>query len=75
MRRTAKRQMTIERHTVTIIRTKGQPLSVFCQNCQKLITDLIPEQVVLNSQTAVNKVDQPFESDGFHLIEAEDGGE
>ena len=70
-----KRQITIERHSITIIRTKDNPLSNFCQACQKIITTFESAQVTDFSPPHAGDGNPQIETDQVYLIGTEESVE
>ena len=62
-------QITIETHSITIIRTNGRPLSAHCERCQKIVAVFAPEQIAAMLGLTVTEVCRRVESDELHLIE------
>ncbi len=68
------RQITIETHSVTIIRTNGKPLSAFCERCQTNVTTFAPEQIAAFLRLTEAEVFRRVETGELHLIEMRRGG-
>jgi len=62
------RQITIETHTITIIRAKSRPHSVHCESCGKTVTAFAPEQIADFLQIDVAEVCRRIEAKQIHLI-------
>jgi len=62
-------EITIETHNVTIIRTGGKSLSVFCHRCQSNQTVFAPAQVASFFRLTVEEVCSLVETDEFHAID------
>lgn len=67
------RQITIETHSVTIIRTNSKTLSAFCERCQTNVTVFAPEQMAAIFRLTVAEVCRRVEADELHLIETRRG--
>jgi len=67
------RQITIETHSVTIIRARGNQLSAFCERCQTDVTVFAPEQTAAIFRQTVAEVCRRIETDELHLIETRRG--
>lgn len=65
------RQITIETHSVTIIRAKGKSFSDYCENCRIKVSAFMPEQVAAFLQIDLSEVNRQIESGEFHLITAQ----
>ena len=63
------RQITIETHSVTIIRTNGKHLSAFCERCQTTVSVFAPEQIAAILRLTLAEVCRRVEKDELHLIE------
>ena len=70
MRRT---EITIETHNLTIIRTGGKPLSVFCERCQKAVAAFVPEQIALTFRLSLTEICRRIETEQIHLTSSERG--
>ncbi|MBX7172330.1 MAG: hypothetical protein K1X72_15295 [Pyrinomonadaceae bacterium] len=66
-----KRQITIETHSITIIRTKGKSNTAFCEHCGKKVTAFPVEQIAEILQMDVCEVYRQIEVGEFHLIKGE----
>lgn len=69
MSNTTKRQITIERHSITTIRISGKSRFLFCQICQNQTLAFTSEQTANFLQIKVEEVLQQIESGAFHLID------
>lgn len=67
------RQITIETHSVMIVRTNGKPLSAFCERCQTNVTAFAPEQMAAIFRLTLAEVCRRIEKDELHLIETRRG--
>ena len=67
-----KRQITIETHSITIIRAKGKTISAYCQYCQQNVSAFSIEQFAAIFQMDLNEVCRQIESGKFHLVAIED---
>ena len=66
-----KRQITIETHSVTIIRTKNKSNSVFCEICQQIVTAFSIDQFANLFQMDLDEVYRRIESGKIHLTNNE----
>lgn len=62
------RQITIETHSITIIRTKSKSNSVHCDSCGKTVTAFAPKQIAAFLQIDVAEVCRRIETKNIHLI-------
>ncbi|MDQ3180960.1 MAG: hypothetical protein M3Q33_10615 [Acidobacteriota bacterium] len=62
------RQITIETHSVTIIRTNGKPLSAFCEHCQQNVTVFAPEQIAAFFRLTLAEVCRRVEKGKLHFV-------
>jgi hypothetical protein len=62
------RQITIETHSVTIIRTKGKSFSAYCKHCRIIVSVFTIEQIAEFFQKSVSDICQEIESNRLHLI-------
>ena len=62
------REITIETHSITIIRSKGRPLSDFCERCQTTVPVFVTAQVAEFFRLSFAEVCCRIETDDFHLI-------
>ncbi len=69
---TTKRQITIERHSITRIRISGTSRFVFCEVCQSETLAFTPAQVAQFLQTSGAEVLQQIELGAFHLIDGKE---
>jgi hypothetical protein len=60
-------EITIETHSVTIIRTKGKIPSEHCEHCLKTVTAFTPEQVAGFFQLSITEIYQRVATKQFHL--------
>jgi len=67
MNSTTKRQITIERHSITRIRISGKSRFVFCEDCQTETLAFTPEQVAGFLRVSVDDICQQIEDGQFHL--------
>ena len=65
------RQITIETHSVTIIRAKGKSFSDYCEKCRIRVAAFTPEQVAAFLQIELNEVYRQIESGEIHLVNTE----
>lgn len=66
-------QITIETHSVTIVRTNGKPISAFCERCRTNVTVFAPEQIAAFFGMTLAEVCRRVEADELHLIETRRG--
>lgn len=67
-----KRQITIETHSITIIRINSKSNSAYCQRCQSNTATFSPEQLSEIFQTSLSEIYRQIESREFHLIADQD---
>ena len=67
------RQITIETHSITIIRTKGNSPADFCERCQHNVIAFAPEQIATILWLTLAEVCRRVETDELHLIETRRG--
>lgn len=60
-------EITIETHSITIIRTKGKIPPAHCENCLKTVTAFTPEQVAGFFQLSITEIYQRVATKQFHL--------
>ena len=72
MSNTTKRQITIERHSITTIRISGKSQFVSCEICQLVTLAFTPEQTGKFLQISEAEVLRQIELGEFHLVESED---
>ncbi len=63
-----KRQITIETHSITIIRAKGKSYSTFCEHCQQNVVAFSIEQTAAILEINLHEVCSQIESGKFHLV-------
>lgn len=63
-----KRQITIETHSITIIRAKGKSYFVYCEYCQQNVTAFSIEQIAAVFQLNLNEVCHQIEAGKLHLV-------
>jgi hypothetical protein len=61
------RQITIETHSITIIRKNGRRLSVHCERCRETVTAFTPEQITKFLQLNLTEVCRRIETQQIHL--------
>ena len=66
-------EITIETHSVTIIRTKGKPFSAHCEHCRETVTAFAPEQIAAILQLNLAEVCRRIETHRIHLTNAGEG--
>lgn len=62
------RQITIETHSITIIRISGKQHSAHCERCGKTVTAFAPKQIAAFLQIDVAEVCRRVETKKIHLI-------
>jgi len=67
------RQITIETHSITIIRTKNAPPSSYCEQCSEPVASLAPEQIAAILRLDLTEVCRRVEARQLHLTSAQDG--
>jgi hypothetical protein len=67
-KQTRKRQITIERHSITIIRTKGAPLTVYCLVCQKQVSAVDSGLIANALQLTMSEIELMRESGEIHAV-------
>ncbi|MEO8073639.1 MAG: hypothetical protein ABI891_10605 [Acidobacteriota bacterium] len=67
------RQITIETHSVTIIRARGNHPLAFCERCQTNVTVVALEQMAAFFQMTLAEICRRVERDELHLIETQRG--
>ena len=68
MSSTTKRQITIERHSITRIRISGKYRYIFCEVCQSETLAFTPEQVAKFLQISEPEVLRQIETGELHLV-------
>lgn len=71
--KTKRTEITIETHSITIIRTKGKMAPAFCEYCQTNVSVFAPEQMAAIFQTSLAEVCRRVETNELHLIETRRG--
>ncbi len=66
-------KITIETHSITIIRTTGKSSSSFCERCQTNVTAFAPKQIAAILQLDLTEICRLVETDELHLIETRRG--
>lgn len=61
------RQITIETHSITIIRTSGGQLSAFCERCRETVPAFAPEQLAAVLQKTIAEILGLIENGELHL--------
>lgn len=64
-----KTEITIEKHSITIIRAKGERFSDYCEQCQKTVSAFTPEQLATFMRLDVTEICRRIESGELHLTE------
>lgn len=62
-------EITIETHSITIIRTNDQRFSSFCERCDKTVSAFSPEQLAMFMRLDLNEICRRIESGELHLTE------
>jgi hypothetical protein len=62
-----KRQITIETHTITIIRTNSRPHSVHCERCGETVAAFTPKQIAASLGLDLTEVCRRIETRQIHL--------
>ena len=62
-----KTQITIETHSVTIIRVKGSQFSTHCERCQKTVAAFAPKQIAEFLRLDLKEVYRRIETQEIHL--------
>lgn len=65
-----KRQITIETHSVTIIRLKGKSNSAFCELCQEMVKTFSIEQIAEILEMELDEIIRQIKLGEFHLTTA-----
>jgi hypothetical protein len=63
------REITIETHSITIVRTNGRLLSARCERCQKVVAVFTPNQTAMVLRLNLAEVYRRIEAGELHLIE------
>lgn len=63
-------EITIETHSITIIRTSDQRFSAFCERCKKTVSAFTPEQLAVFMRLDLNEICRRIESGELHLTES-----
>lgn len=67
------RQITIETHSITIIRTRGNQHSAHCECCGETVTVFAPEQIARFLQLDLTEVCRRIETQQIHLTNDSEG--
>jgi hypothetical protein len=62
------RQITIETHSITIIRTDSRQHSAHCEHCGKTVSAFPPEQMAVFLRLDAAEIYRRIESSELHLI-------
>jgi hypothetical protein len=62
-------EITIETHSITIIRTSDQRFSSFCERCEKTVSAFTPEQLATLMRLELNEICRRVDSGELHLTE------
>jgi hypothetical protein len=60
-------EITIETHSITIIRTKGKIPSMYCEHCLETVSAFTPEQVAGFFQVSITEIYQRVATKQIHL--------
>jgi hypothetical protein len=60
-------EITIETHSLTIIRGKGNQVSAYCERCRKIVSAFTPEQIAALLRLDLTEVYCRVETDELHL--------
>ena len=71
--KTKRTEITIETHSITIIRTKGKTALAFCECCQTNVSVFAPEQIAAILRLPLAEVCRRVETNELHLIESRRG--
>ena len=64
-----KTQITIETHSITIIRTKSERFQAFCEHCEKTVSAFTPEQTAMFLRLDMTEICRRIEAGELHLTE------
>jgi hypothetical protein len=64
-------QITIETHSITIIRTNGKSPTTFCDCCQTNVAVFAPEQIAAFLRLTLTEVCRRIETNELHLIDTQ----
>jgi hypothetical protein len=62
-------EITIETHSITIIRTNDRRFSAHCERCGKTVSAFTPEQIAVFLRLDLNEICRRIESGELHLTE------
>lgn len=62
-------QITIETHSITIIRTSGKQNSAHCEHCLKTVAAFTPEQIAAFLQLDLTEIRRRAEVGEIHLTQ------
>lgn len=62
-------EITIETHSITIIRTNDQRFSAHCERCGETVSAFTPEQLAIFMRLDLNEICRRIESGELHLTE------
>ncbi|MBS1792234.1 MAG: hypothetical protein JSS81_00180 [Acidobacteria bacterium] len=68
-----RRQITIETHSVTVIRLKSGSVSAYCESCREEVTAFSPAQTAAILRVDPAEVDRRIETNQIHLTRRERG--
>lgn len=67
------RQITIETHSITIIRTRGRQNSAHCECCGETVTAFAPGQIAAVLRLDLTEVCRQIETKQIHLTNDSEG--
>lgn len=67
------RQITIETHSITIIRTSGKQHSAHCGSCGERVTAFAPEQIAAVLRLDLTEICRQIETKQIHLTNDGEG--
>ena len=66
-------EITIETHSITIMRTNGQRFSAHCKRCEKTVSAFAPKQVAAFLRLDLTEVCRRIEAKQIHLTNDDEG--
>jgi hypothetical protein len=72
--KTRRTEITIETHSITIIRTSGRQTSAHCEHCRKEVAAFAPEQIAAFLTLELAEVCRRIRAGELHLTRTERGG-
>jgi len=67
--KTHRTEITIETHSITIIRTSGNPVSAYCEHCQETVTAFSPKQAAGFLHLTLAEICLLIQSGQIHLTQ------